>query len=121
MNFKNAWTGNFITEEINSDCFLCVAINGKHGVEGAYAALRIGDQIIGTPDRAVSYPSNVWENEAAGRDSNYTYYFPMKKNYEGKSIELVVLGFNENQKDLKIDVWQTAHNAPYVIRKLVLQ
>lgn len=36
---------------------LCVALNGEHGKNGAYAALRMDGQWLGAPQRAVSYPA----------------------------------------------------------------
>ena len=121
MPVKNAWGGEFIANEFVNGTNLCVAIEGIHGVEGAYAALRVGNELVGAADRAVSYPSNVWENEVAVRDRNYTYYFPMKKEYEGRKIELVTLGFNENASKIKPVVWQTTNQPPYISKTLILQ
>ncbi|WP_242083151.1 hypothetical protein [Aestuariivivens sediminis] len=120
MEPKHAWKGRFIAEEITDDSFLSVAINGQHGIEGVYAALRVDGEYIGAPDRAVSYPSNVWENNSRISDSNYTYYFPMKKKYEGKNIDIVVLGYTKDKPNLKIEAWQTATDKPFIKKQLIL-
>ncbi|HSP43052.1 MAG TPA: hypothetical protein VLO11_09290, partial [Luteolibacter sp.] len=53
-----AWSAKVSVDEITPTSYLCVAVEGEHGVEGCYAALRVGDRLIGAPDRAASYPSN---------------------------------------------------------------
>ena len=121
MVAQNAWKGSFVANEITDESYLCVAINGKHGNEGAYAAFKIGDKVIGAPDRAVSYQSNVWENNNKTSDKNYTYYFPLKKEYEGQNIEIITLGYNENMEDIKVEVYQTVHNIPLNSKKLILK
>ncbi|TKG94378.1 hypothetical protein EYV94_13950 [Puteibacter caeruleilacunae] len=118
---ESAWNGDFVAKEVHEGSFLCVAINGKHGVEGAYAALRVDGELIGAPDRAVSYPSNVWENQTTNSDSNYTYYFPLKKSYEGKKVEIVVLGYEKDQENLKIEAWMTKTEKPSVSKTLILK
>jgi hypothetical protein len=121
MNAQRAWTGSFVAKEITDESYLCVAIDGMHGVEGAYAALRIGDEVIGAPDRAISFPSNVWENNLKTPDAHYTYYFPMKKEWEGKSIEVVTLGYQEKQDVEKVTVWQTVKQKPSVEKRLIIK
>ena len=78
---SGAWGTTFTLNEIAEGSYLSVAINGFHGVEGAYAALKVGDKYVGAPDRARSYPSNTWEYVNAKGDSNYTYYFPLDNTY----------------------------------------
>ncbi len=117
---RQAWEGSFTAAEITKESYLCVAINGTHGVEGAYTALRVNGNWVGAPDRAVSYPSNAWETPAAQSNKNYTYYFPLKKEYEGKKIEVVVLGYNEEISNPVIDVWQTVHQQPFVEKNIVI-
>lgn len=121
MVAKEAWAGSFIAREITGNSYLCVAINGNHGVEGAYAALKIDGQLVGSPDRATSYPSNAWETPTVKSDKNYTYYFPLSKEYEGKKIEVVVLGYMNNKPTLNIEVWQTVSNQPFVEKKLIIE
>lgn len=79
---------------------LCVAIEGTHGVEGAYAAMIVDGKPVGAPDRAPSYPSNVWENSVVKVDKGYTYYFPIKESLMGKKARIVVLSCDARHQDL---------------------
>jgi len=56
-----AWTTSFKLDEIAKGSYLAISINGHHGVEGAYAAIRVDGKQIGVPDRSVGFPSNTWE------------------------------------------------------------
>lgn len=87
-----------------------MALNGKHGIEGAYVAAKIGDQYIGAPDRAVSYPSNTWEYVNARRDHDYTYYIPLKESYVNKKIEVFVLGYDKENIEILPEVWISSMN-----------
>ncbi len=122
MKFTKAWTGTVRVEELVKGGYLCVALNGKHGVEGAYAALRSSDGMyIGAPDRATSFPCNSWEGAVCKRDSNYTYYFPITAEMVGKNLEVVVLGGSGTDDKLLPEVWQTAPGAPFVQKTLRLE
>jgi hypothetical protein len=116
-----AWSHSFVLEEIPDGGYLAIPINGIHGKEGAYAAAKIDGQFIGAPDRAVSYPSNTWEYYVREYDKNYTYYIPLDKSMTGKSIEVYVLGMNEEAGKLKPEVWLTAYPIPFMERELVLE
>lgn len=121
MNFTKAWSGSIRIDEFVKDAYVCVALNGRHGVEGAYAALRTGEgRFIGAEDRATSYPSSPWENTSCKRDSNYTYYFKITPELVGKDIEVVVLGGEKADDALRPEVWQTAHAAPFCEKLLKL-
>lgn len=114
MKFTKAWTGTVRVEEMVRNGYLCVALNGKHGIEGAYAALRAADgSYVGAPDRATSFPCNPWEGASCKRDSNYTYYFPITPEMVGKNLEVVVLGGANADAGLRPDVWQTAPAVPF--------
>ena len=115
-----AWSGSFVLNEITSSSYLAVAVNGEHGEEGAYATARLDGVYIGAPDRAVSYPSNTWEYYARRTDRNYTYFIPLQKEMEGKTIDIYVLGVNREIKQLKPEVWITAYPIPSVSKELVL-
>lgn len=122
MKFTRAWGGTVRVDELLPGGYLCVAINGRHGVEGAYAAIRCGEgRWIGAPDRATSYPANVWESGVCQRDGNYTYYFPLTSEMVGRDLQVVVLGGTRVEESLRIDVWQTAHAAPFRVKRLVLR
>ena len=108
-----AWKTTVNVDEITPTSYLCVAVEGKHGQEGAYAALRMGDRLIGAPSRAVSYLCNPWEYPARRRDTGYTYFFPLDESMVGKELEVVVLGMKGGGKELQPAVWLTAHEFPF--------
>lgn len=120
MKCEAAWAGEFQLNELASNSYLCVALNGKHGVEGAYAALKIDGKYVGTPTRAVSYPSNTWEFVNRNADSNYTYYFPLETSIVGKKVEVFVLGYQADKVDFTPEVWITAYPMPFVEKTLKL-
>jgi hypothetical protein len=97
-----------------------VALNGTHGDEGAYAALRVDGRPVGAPDRAVSFPSNTWEYYNVEKDGNYTYYFPLPESMAGKTIDVIVLILQGGKNSLKPEAWITASPAPWEKRELVL-
>ena len=53
---KKAWYRCFTLNNIPENSYLSIAINGKHGVEGAYAALKVNGKYVGCPDRSPSFP-----------------------------------------------------------------
>ncbi len=105
MKCQKAWSNSFVLDEIAEASYLSIALNGKHGIEGAYVAAKIDGELIGAPDRSSSYPSNTWEYLAAQRDANYTYYIPMKEEYVGKKIEVFVMAYDENHLEIEPEVW----------------
>lgn len=107
-----AWKLDVALEELAPNSYLCVALNGRHGNEGAYAAMKIGDQYIGAPDRAVSYPSNTWEYFNVDSEENYTYYFPLRSEYIGKPIQIFILGLKSGSKEFKPEIWINAYPDP---------
>jgi hypothetical protein len=111
-----AWSAKVTVHEITPTSYLCVAVEGEHGIEGCYAALRVGNRLIGSPDRAASYPSNAWEYPARPRKSGYTYFFPLDDSMVGKSIEVVLLGMKGGGENLQPSVWLTARDLPFTAR-----
>jgi len=107
-----AWSTKVTVDEITPTSYLCVAVEGEHGEEGCYAALRVGDRLVGSPDRAASYPANAWEYPARRQKTGYTYYFPLDESYVGEEIEVVLLGMKGGGQDLKPVVWLTAREMP---------
>jgi len=105
MKCVKSWESVFSLKEIAENSYLSIAINGKHGIEGAYASAKIDGHYVGAPDRAASFPSNTWEYVNARRDSYYTYYIPLKKDYIGKEIEVFVMAYDEENKDLTPEIW----------------
>jgi hypothetical protein len=119
MKPAQVWSETFTLNEIAKDSYLSIAINGKHGIEKAYAAVKIDGELTGCPDRAISYPSNTWEN--GGRsDSNYTYYLPLTKEMAGKKIEVFVMAYDKENVDLKPEVYISSNPIPFEKIKLTL-
>ena len=116
----SAWSLSMRLPEIHKNSYLAVALNGKHGDEGAYAALRVDDAYVGAPDRSVSFPSNTWEYFNVEADSNYTYYFPLKSEMVGRNLDIVVLILQDGLNEIKPEAWITAYPFPYASRELTL-
>ena len=108
-----AWSTKVSVDEITPTSYLCVAVEGAHGEEGAYAAIKMGDRLIGAADRAASYPANAWEYPARRQKSGYTYYFPLDKSHLGQDLEVFLLGMKGGGNDLKPVVWLTAREIPF--------
>jgi len=113
METQKTWQASFKLEEIPEGSYLSIAINGKHGIEGAYAAAKVDGEYRGCPDRAVSFPSNTWEYVNSRRDSNYTYYLPLDNSMKGKDIEVFVMGYDKENIDIKPEVWISANPTPF--------
>jgi hypothetical protein len=113
MKCTEAWSAFFRPDEIPENSYIAIAINGEHGIEGAYAALKVEGQYVGAPSRAVSYPANPWENVTAQTASDYTYFFPLTEDMKGKKIEAFVLEYDKNKADIKPEIWISAYPAPY--------
>jgi hypothetical protein len=113
LEHQKTWKSEFVLDEIAPNSYLCIALNGLHGVEGAYVAALVNGEFRGAPDRAQSFPSNTWEYINSRSDKNYTYYIPVDKEDEGKPIEIFVLGFDEEHLDFKPEVWIAAYPIPY--------
>ncbi|NDV82869.1 hypothetical protein [Bacteroides sp. 51] len=118
MRCTEAWDTSFQLSEIARNSYLSVAINGEHGVEGAYAALKVDGKYVGAPSRAVSYPANPWENFVAKSASDYTYLFPLTEDMKNKKIEVFVLGYYPMQ--VKPEVWISSYPVPYEEKMMVI-
>jgi hypothetical protein len=116
-----AWHARITLEQYVKGSKLCIAVEGVHGVEGAYAALKVDGVPRGCPDRAVSFPSNTWEYVNARRDRNYTYYAPVTRDMTGVPIDVYVLGYQAENLNLNPRVWVTAHPEPRVPVMLALE
>jgi hypothetical protein len=117
---QKVWKTTMVLDEVPAGSYLCVAINGKHGVEGAYVAAKVDGQLVGASDRASSFPSNTWEYVNARRDTNYTYYIPVEESFKGKNIEVFVMGYDKENINLKPELWISAYPHPWEKVKLVL-
>jgi hypothetical protein len=115
-----AFNLKFKLDQYVKGSYLCVPLEGKHGIEGAYASLRVGDKYVGAPRRAVSYQVNPWEYPVYSSDSHYTYYIPITKDMVNKPLELVVLAFDKDNLDFIPSAWLTANPIPMVKKQLEL-
>jgi hypothetical protein len=115
-----AWQARIELTEWVEGSYLCVALEGTHGVEGAYAAFKVDGQYVGCADRAPSFPSNTWEYVNARREGNYTYYAPVTRSMIGNSIEVFVLAYNEKHTDIHPVVWVSAYPIPLEEKLLTL-
>jgi len=117
-----AWTLDFTLNEVVPGSTLAIAVNGVHGVEGAYAALRVGDGYAGASRRAPSFPSNTWEVSVATTDRNTTYFIELTEEMVGVPLQAVVLGLahrtwawgpvKQTEMELRPEAWVTAYPAP---------
>lgn len=121
MKFHKAWYKDVMVDDVKKDAYLCVAVNGKHGNEGAYAAVKINGKYIGAPDRSVSYPSNTWEYVVRQTDANYTYYFPLTEEMKNQKIEVYLLGMNPEFTDIKPEIWLSSYPIPFVKKELTIR
>lgn len=120
MTAKAAFGKSFTLDEIPKGSYLAVALNGKHGDEGAYVALRVNGKPVGAPDRSPSYRSNTWEYPVARSESNYTYYIPLSEEYKGTKIDAVVLVTKNGISEFKPEVWITAYPVPYEKKEILI-
>jgi hypothetical protein len=109
-----AWEASVhIDTDTPTGSYLCVAVEGEHGEQGAFAALRMNGEYIGATQRAMSMPCVVWEMIPSKRSRNYTYYFPVTKGMLGQDVDVMTLAFDSEKTDLKPHVWMTAYPVPY--------
>jgi len=109
---KKTWQYSFTLNEIPKGSYLAIALNGEHGIEGAYAAIRVNGKPVGAPDRSVSFIANTWERHVQKIASNYTYYIPLTEDMIGAKIDAVVLGMRNGSDNFKPEVWITAYPVP---------
>ena len=124
---KLAWSASFKLAEVAKGSYLVIPCIGKHGQDGAYAALRMDGRWIGAPQRAKGYPANPWETGNGRPDENFSYFFPVTPDMIGKTLDAVVMQFDSqgNSKiplgEFKSEVWITTYPIPYVAKQLVLE
>ncbi len=121
MKPVRTWQARVSLDEYVGGSYLCIAVEGEHGVEGAYAALKVGGRLRGCPDRAPSFPANTWEYVNARRDQNYTYYVPVGRDMINQPIDIYVLAYDKTKTDLHPHLWITAYPPPYEEKLLLLE
>lgn len=125
-----AWSHDFTLSEVALGAYLAIAVNGIHGVEKAYASLRVGNGYAGAPRRAPSFPSNTWECPVRQTDRNTTYFVPLTADMVGKPLQAVVLllgdrrwpweAYTVSDAELQPEVWITAYPVPYATHDVVI-
>lgn len=120
-SFDKAYHASFVLEEIPDGSYICVAIFGEHGEEGAYAALKVDGKPVGAPDRALSYQAHPWEHTVRSASTNYTYYFPLKPEYRGKKVDAYVVGLKGEKVPMFVEAWITAYPIPLERVELALE
>ncbi|GAB6012365.1 hypothetical protein [Viscerimonas tarda] len=123
MKCEALWTSSFVLDEVAENSYLSVAINGKHGDESAYAALKVDGKLVGAPSRAKSYRSNAWEDSTSrtASNANFTYYFPLDDSMKNKKIEVFVMGYNKDFLNLQPEVWISAYPVPYKEKRMMIR
>ncbi len=94
-------------------CYISVCLDGKHGVEGAYALLEADGKIITAPDRAPCYQANGWECppfRSVWQDHHYTYYFPISENLCDKDLTVRILGVDKSLSEYPVQVYLCDEN-----------
>ena len=122
MRFEFAWTAKIHITEAAPGSYLCIALRGRHGREGAYVAMKYSgtNKYIGSPDRAPAYPANPWECGVSQKGDNTTCYIPVTKEMLNKDIDVYVLGKHKAVK-LQPSVWITRLTPPYKEKTLILK
>lgn len=120
MTCQAMWKGSFTLDELANNSYLSVALNGKHGVEGAYVAIKVDGKMVGAPSRAVSYPSNTWEYINAKADANYTYYIPLTQEMVNKPIEVFVMGYDPENLSFVPEIWLSSYR-PCEVQTLIIE
>lgn len=115
------WRAPIALDEAAPGSYLCIALNGEHGRDGAWVAARLNGKLLGCPDRAVSFDSNVWEADFGLRQTgaNYTYYLPVTPQMLGARLEIFALTLWLGKQTYHPEVWITSLD-PRVARELTL-
>lgn len=102
---KFAKHGSVILPSFRKGSRLAVAVNGKHGDEGAWVCVGKNGKLSGCPNRAPEFKGNVWEHRVTEQDENYTYFYPLDSCTEGDKLDITAV-FNDGEpKDFNVEVW----------------
>ena len=93
---------------IHANSYLCISLEGKHGIEGAYIAAAVDGKFLSFADRSPSYPSNIWQNKEVKTDSNYTYSLPLTYDMSYETIEIFLMFFEEDHQDVVPHVYMVS-------------
>jgi hypothetical protein len=119
---ESAWSATVQIDEAAPGSYLCIALDGEHGIDGAVVAARLNGVPLGCPDRAPSFNSNVWEHDGQLRraKSDYTFYLPVTPGMVGAQVAIVALTLQGGVNAYHPSVWITSAN-PLVGRMLELR
>jgi hypothetical protein len=107
-NAELCWLFEGELSGIGNKANLAVTVPGTVA-EGSVFAVMIADgKIIGANDRAPSFPYNNWEHFGLP-NRMFTYYIPVGKEMEGKTVRVMLLSADGNLKDIEPEVWLTNH------------
>ena len=82
-----------------------MAIDGRHGGEGAYVTGELDGKLYGCPDRAPSFPANSWECKVLSAGMHYTYYLSVTEEMKGRSIKLHLIEMTEECASVPVSVY----------------
>jgi hypothetical protein len=117
----NAWKTEFSLNQIAPGSYLCVALNGVHGIEGAYASMKVDGKLYGALNRAPSFSGMPWEHTIQNTNQNYTFFIPLTSDMIGKKIEVFILGFEGFPVQFQPELWITAYPIPMEIKHLLMK
>jgi hypothetical protein len=116
-----AWHAKVTLDEIHEGSYLAIPVFGPHVAESVYAGAKCKNEYLGASRRAPSYPSNAFEG-IVQPGQNYTYFIPLDKSFEGKEIDVYLLGRAECASDeITSEVWVTAYPSPHVKKSVLLK
>ena len=81
--------------------YIAVAVEGITGNENVCVVATVDGKVHHFPNRAPAYPANPFEYPVHPVDGYYTFYLPIKEEWQGKEIEITAL-FAENRVDCDI-------------------
>jgi hypothetical protein len=97
--------GSIVLPEVTDPGYIAVALNGRHGDEGAFCVAEIDGQLCGFPRRAPDFKANVWEHIVCSEDSNYTYYLDIPAEWSHKTLTVRVVFANKSGAAVDCKVW----------------
>lgn len=99
---KAARAGEIVLPHLPKHPYLAVAVEGETGNENVTCCLKYGGKLYAFPERAPAYPSNAFEYHVHPVEGFYTFFFPLKSEMEGGTVEIVALFAG---KDVPVHVW----------------
>lgn len=94
--------GTFVLPPLPQYPFLAAAFEGKTGEENVFCVAEVDGTDYGFPRRAPAYPSNAYEYPVHPVEGFYTFFMPLKKEWEGKAITIKALFAGEQ---VPVDVY----------------